>query len=155
MDNVGRTASKAICNRFGYDVGRTINATMADLLSIPDIGETIAGSFTRWFSNIHHQELFEALLEEVELEPKVFTQPKEQPLAGMTFVITGTVNHFKNRAELKARIEELGGKAAGSVSAKTTYLINNDSTSTSGKNKAAKELGIPILTEEEFLELIG
>lgn len=155
MDNVGRTASKAICNRFGYDVGRTINATMADLLSIPDIGETIAGSFTRWFSNIHHQELFEALLEEVELEPKVFTKPKEQPLAGMTFVITGTVNHFKNRAELKARIEELGGKATGSVSAKTTYLINNDSTSTSGKNKAAKELGIPILTEEEFLELIG
>ena len=155
MDNVGRTASKAICNRFGYDVGRTINATRTDLLSIPDIGETIAGSFTRWFSNIHHQELFEALLEEVELEPKVFAQPKEQPLAGMTFVITGTVNHFKNRAELKARIEELGGKATGSVSAKTTYLINNDSTSTSGKNKAAKELGIPILTEEEFLELIG
>lgn len=155
IDNVGRTASKAICNRFGYDVGRTVNATMADLLSIPDIGETIAGSFTRWFANIHHQELFEALLEEVELEPKVFTQPKEQPLAGMTFVITGTVNHFKNRAELKARIEELGGKATGSVSAKTTYLINNDSASTSGKNKKAKELGIPILTEEEFLELIG
>lgn len=155
MDNVGRTASKAICNRFGYDVGRTINATRTDLLSIPDIGETIAGSFTRWFSNIHHQELFEALLEEVELEPKVCTQPKEQPFVGMTFVITGTVNHFKNRAELKARIEELGGKATGSVSAKTTYLINNDSASTSGKNKKAKELGIPILTEEEFLELIG
>lgn len=89
------------------------------------------------------------------MEPKVFTQPKKQPLAGMTFVITGTVNHFKNRAELKARIEELGGKATGSVSAKTTYLINNDSASTSGKNKKAKELGIPILTEEEFLELIG
>lgn len=76
-------------------------------------------------------------------------------LSGKTFVITGSVNHFKNRAELQAKIEELGGKATGSVTKKTSYLINNDVESTSGKNKKAKELGVPIISEDEFLEMIG
>lgn len=76
-------------------------------------------------------------------------------LFGKTFVITGVVNHFKNRAELQAKIEELGGKATGSVTGKTSYLINNDVESTSGKNKKAKELGVPIISEDEFLEMIG
>lgn len=75
-------------------------------------------------------------------------------LSGKTFVITGSVNHFKNRAELQAKIEELGGKATGSVTGKTSYLINNDVESTSGKNKKAKELGVPIISEDEFLEMI-
>lgn len=76
-------------------------------------------------------------------------------LFGKTFVITGVVNHFKNRAELQTKIEELGGKATGSVTKKTSYLINNDVESTSGKNKKAKELGVPIISEDEFLEMIG
>lgn len=76
-------------------------------------------------------------------------------LSGKTFVITGSVNHFKNRAELQAKIEELGGKVTGSVTKKTSYLINNDVESTSGKNKKAKELGVPIISEDEFLEMIG
>ena len=75
-------------------------------------------------------------------------------LAGKTFVITGSVEHFANRDELKAKIESLGGKVAGSVSNKTSYLINNDITSTSGKNKKAKELGVEIITEEDFLKMI-
>lgn len=76
-------------------------------------------------------------------------------LSGKTFATTGSVNHFKNRAELQAKIEELGGKATGSVTQKTSYLINNDVESTSGKNKKAKELGVPIISENEFLEMIG
>ena len=71
--------------------------------------------------------------------------------AGLTFVITGDVHHFANRNELKALIESLGGKTAGSVSKSTSYLINNDVTSTSGKNKKAKELGIPVISEDDFL----
>ena len=74
--------------------------------------------------------------------------------AGMTFVVTGSVNHFKNRKELQALIESKGGKATGSVTGKTTYLINNDVTSASSKNKKARELGIPILSEEDFLKLL-
>ena len=79
----------------------------------------------------------------------------EQNLAGKTFVITGSVEHFANRNELKELIESRGGKVAGSVSSKTDYLINNDLTSTSGKNKKAKELGIPIISEEMFMDMIS
>lgn len=150
IDNVGRTASKLICKTFQYDVQKTINATKEELLQIPDIGDIIADSFTSWFRNIEHQEIFEDLLSEVILEKP---QQNESPsLTGLTFVITGSLQHFKNREELKQQIEDKGGKVSGSVSSKTSYLINNDSTSTSGKNKKAKELGIPIITEDEFLE---
>ena len=83
------------------------------------------------------------------------TNSEDQSLAGKTFVITGSVKHFKNRDELKTRIESLGGKVVGSVSKSTNYLINNDITSTSGKNKKAQDLGIPIINEEQFLEMIG
>lgn len=153
INNVGRTASKAICRHFAYDTDRVVNATMDDLLAIPDIGNIIAASFTEWFGSQLNQELFENLLEEVSLERPALSQNRS--LAGNTYVVTGSLNHFKNRDELKAKIESLGGKVSGSVSSKTTFLINNDSGSTSGKNKKAKDLGIPIITEEEFLEMIG
>ena len=78
-----------------------------------------------------------------------------QSLLDKTFVITGTVEHFTNRKELKEKIESLGGKVTGSVSKKTDYLINNDTMSSSSKNKKAKELGIPVITEEEFLSMIN
>ena len=94
------------------------------------------------------------LLSEVHLE-EVQVENTEQVLAGKTFVITGSVTHFANRNEMKAYIEERGGKVTGSVTSKTDYLINNDSTSGSSKNKKAKELGIPILTEDDFLKIAG
>lgn len=152
MDLVGRTATKRICQHFGYDVSKTVNATMEQLLAIPDIGQSIAKSFVTWFKNPVHQELFEDLLQQVTLE--VPTMPANASLTGQTFVITGSLQHFTNREELKQRIEALGGKVTGSVSKNTTYLINNNFQSTSGKNKKAKDLNIPIITEETFLSMI-
>ena len=103
-----------------------------------------------WFQNQIHQELFETLLDEIVLE-KPENTTATMSLAGKTYVITGSLTHFRNREELKAKIEELGGKVSGSVSSKTTALINNNVASTSGKNKKAKELGVPIISEESFL----
>lgn len=149
IENVGRTASKLICNHYGYDLCRVVNVKQSDLEQIPEIGPVIARSFITWFQDQRNQELFENLASEVILERPL--QTSFTPFAGYTFVITGSLNHFKNRNELKAKIESLGGKVSGSVSSKTTYLINNDYTSTSGKNKTAKAIGIPIITEETFL----
>lgn len=92
---------------------------------------------------------------DVEVPAEADVSAGKDILSGKTFVVTGSVNHFKNRAELQAKIEEMGGKATGSVTGKTCYLINNDVESTSGKNKKAKELGVPIISEDEFLEMIG
>ena len=153
IENVGRTASRLICRHFGYDVQNVVTASYQDLLEIPDIGPVIAASFTEWFKNQNHQELFENLLKEVILEKP--EKAEGSLLTGKTFVITGSLNRHQNRDELKARIESLGGKVSGSVSSKTAYLINNDITSTSGKNKKAKDLGIPIISEDDFLSLIA
>lgn len=152
IDNVGRTASKAICQWFDYEVPAIVTATKEQLTEIPDIGDVIADSFIRWFENPIHQELLEELLNEVELEKPI--KVSHLPFEGKTFVITGSLNHFSNRNELKDLIEKLGGKVSGSVSSKTTYLVNNNSASVSGKNQKAKELGIPILTEEQLLDQI-
>lgn len=92
-------------------------------------------------------------MEHLELEKPEET-PEGQKLSGMTFVITGSLNHFENRSEMKNRIEALGGKVTGSVTKKTSYLVNNDTTSASSKNKKAAELGIPVISEEEFLAMI-
>ena len=93
------------------------------------------------------------LLDELVLDES-FSQTEPQGFAGKTFVITGSLAHYENRDALKAVIESRGGKAAGSVSKKTDYLINNDNESSSSKNKKAKELGIPIITEEQFIKLL-
>lgn len=149
IENVGRTASRLICARFDYDPVRILNATKEQLLEIPDIGDVIADSFVHWFESPIHQELMERLLEEVSLQ-----KPKtggRQPLKNKTFVITGSLQHYTNRDQLKAQIEDLGGKVSGSVSSKTTALINNNPQSTSGKNKKARELGILILSEDELI----
>lgn len=149
IENVGRTASRLICKTYNYDPVRIMNLSREELLSIPDIGDVIADSFLAWFDNPIHQELIENLLEEVELTvPKA---PAAQPLANLTFVVTGSLTHYSNRNALKAQIEALGGKVSGSVSSRTTALINNNLASTSGKNKTAKELGIPIITEEDMI----
>ena len=151
--NIGLANAKLICKEFGYDFDRIRNAKLEELVLIDGIGEVIGQSLIDYFSNEHNKKVLDKLLLEVELLVPEISEEK-QSLEGKVFVITGSVEHFKNRNELKAKIEELGGKVTGSVSAKTDYLINNDNTSNSSKNKKAKELQIPIITEEEFLELI-
>ena len=108
----------------------------------------------RYFASEKNRTIVDHLWKELEIEKVEEKAEGEQPLAGMTFVITGSVEHFANRKELQNLIEEKGGKATGSVTAKTTYLINNDKASKSSKNKKALELGIPILSEEDFLEML-
>ena len=153
--NIGLANAKLICKELNYDMDRIRHATVEDLVSIDGIGEVIARTVIDYFTNEHNEAVLDRLLEEVKLQvPETSTGEGRQSLEGKTFVITGSVNHFKNRNELKAKIEELGGKVTGSVTSKTDYLINNDNTSSSSKNKKAKEFSIPIITEEEFLEMI-
>ncbi|WP_275532698.1 BRCT domain-containing protein, partial [Eubacterium sp. An11] len=123
-------------------------------VEIEGIGEVIAASVRDYFDNEHNQKTVGRLLQYLTFEEMPKESGDSQPLADKIFVITGSVTHFKNRKELKERIEDLGGKVTGSVSKNTSYLINNDNLSNSTKNKKAKELEIPILTEEEFLEMI-
>lgn len=130
-------------------------ATETEFFShIPGIGPEKSSTFISWFKNDDNFQIVSRLLEFVEVS---HTQPQRagQKCEGMTFVITGDVHHFKNRNELKAYIESQGGKVAGSVSGSTSFLINNDVTSTSGKNKKAQELNIPILSEDDFIEQFG
>ena len=112
----------------------------------------IAGTFVEYFKDTAHVDVFDRLLKEVELTKE--TSEEDQKFAGVNFVITGSVTHFANRKEVKELIESLGGKVTGSVTSKTNYLINNDITSTSSKTKKANELGIPIISEEMFLEML-
>ncbi|MCI5595690.1 MAG: NAD-dependent DNA ligase LigA, partial [Lachnospiraceae bacterium] len=151
--NIGLSNAKLICKEFHYDFAGIRNASLEELVAIDGIGEVIGQSMIDYFENDHNRRMVDLLLEEISLIIPKDTK-EEQTLTGKTFVITGSLNHFKNRNELKAKIEELGGKVTGSVTGKTDYLINNDNMSGSSKNKKAKELNIPILTEEEFLELI-
>lgn len=130
-------------------------ATETEFFShIPGIGPEKSSTFISWFKNEDNFQIVSRLLEFIEVSQ---TQPQRagQKCEGMTFVITGDVHHFKNRNELKAYIESQGGKVAGSVSGSTSFLINNDVTSTSGKNKKAQELNIPILSEDDFMERFG
>ncbi len=153
--NIGLANAKLICKELAYDFDRIRNADLEELCSIGGIGEVIARTMMDYFANEHNNEMLDLLLKEVDLQvPEVSVTEAGQGLDGKTFVITGSVNHFKNRNELKAKIEELGGKVTGSVTGKTDYLINNDNTSSSSKNKKAKELAVPIITEEEFLQMI-
>lgn len=153
--NIGLANAKLICKELGYDMDKIRQASLEELTAIGGIGEVIAKTMMDYFANEHNSMVLDLLLREVDLQiPETSVSVGGQNLEGKTFVITGSVEHFKNRNELKAKIEELGGKVTGSVTGKTDYLINNDNTSSSSKNKKAKELNIPIITEEEFLEMI-
>lgn len=153
--NIGLANAKLICKELNYDMDRIIHASLDELTSIGGIGEVIAKTIMDYFANEHNREVLNLLLKEVELQvPDMSGSEGGMILEGKVFVITGSVNHFKNRNELKAKVEELGGKVTGSVTGKTDYLINNDNTSSSSKNKKAKELNVPIITEEEFLAMI-
>lgn len=149
--NIGHATAKLICKFFKNDIEKIISASAEEFAQIEKIGEVIAEGIVSYFANDENIRVLRAILKEVTLIEEV--NDKEQDLEGKTFVITGSLNSFANRDELKKLIEDRGGKVAGSVSAKTSYLINNDVMSNSSKNKKAKDLGIPIISEEDFLKL--
>ena len=149
--NVGTAMAKSICKYFKDDVEAIIHADAAQFAEIEKIGDVIAEGIVAYFADQNNIRVLREILKEVTLVVEENTAP--QDLEGKTFVITGSLNHFANRDELKKVIEDRGGKVAGSVSSKTSYLINNDVLSSSSKNKKAKSLGIPIISEDDFLQL--
>lgn len=152
IPNIGVANAKLLCKYFDYDLERLRDADEEEVSSVEGLGEVIAAAVVSYFADETNQKNLDDLCLELTIE-KPQESSQTQTFAGKTFVITGSVEHFANRNELKAFIEERGGKVTGSVSKKTDYLINNDTTSASSKNKKAGELGIPILSEEAFLAL--
>ncbi len=151
IPNIGVATAKLICKEFKQDIEKIRHAETEELTAINGIGEVMAQAYTAYFAKEENQAQLDEILKEVEIEKE--QEAEAASFDGMTFVVTGSVEQFKNRSELKAYIEERGGKVAESVSKNTDYLINNDTTSNSSKNKKARELGIPILSETEFLNL--
>lgn len=151
IPNIGVANAKLICKYFDNDLKKIRHATVEELVKIDGIGDKMAEKFTEYFSDKENVEKLDRLLQEVTIKnPEV--NHNAQNMEGLNFVVTGSVNHFANRNEVKEYIEQRGGKVTGSVTSKTNYLINNDIMSNSSKNKKAKELGIEIITEEQFIE---
>ena len=159
--NIGLATAKLICRFFDNDIEKITKAKPDELTKIDGVGEVMAGVFADYFNKDENLRTLEHLLLEVHIENAEANANDEgssegnNTISGLTFVVTGDVEKFKNRRELSDFIESMGGKVTGSVTGKTDYLINNDLTSNSGKNKKAKELGIKIISENEFLELVG
>lgn len=159
--NIGLATAKLICRFFDNDIDRITKAKPDELTQIDGVGEVMAGVFADYFNKDENLRTLEHLLLEVHIENAEANANDEgsseggNTISGLIFVVTGDVEKFKNRRELSDFIESKGGKVTGSVTGKTDYLINNDLTSNSGKNKKAKELGIKIISENEFLELVG
>ncbi len=154
IEGIGLANARVLCRHFDYDLEAMRHADKEELCSIDGIGEVLADAWVRYFENSRNNELLDHLLADLAFEDER-QREGEQLLAGKTFVITGSLELFANRKALQEQIEALGGKAVGSVSSKTDYLINNDVTSNSSKNKKARELGIPILSETDFLKMTG
>lgn len=154
ISNIGLSNAKMICNALGNDLEHIRHATVEELTAIDGVGDVIARSFADYFASPEHNKTVDDLLQEITLET-VQTDSQAQDLSGLVFVITGSLEHFENRSALKETIENAGGKVTGSVTKKTSYLINNDIASTSSKNKKAKELGVPVITEEQAMEQFG
>lgn len=150
---IGLANAKMLCRSFGNDFEAMRHAQKEELVAVDGIGGVLADAWNDYFNNEKNNESVDHLMKELAIE---ITPEKEEntDFNGMTFVITGSVEHFKNRKEIQALIEERGGKVTGSVTAKTTYLINNDTLSGSSKNKSAKELGIPIISEADFVLML-
>lgn len=149
--NIGLVNAKMLCRHFDYDLDALQSAKEEELSDIEGVGDVIAGAFVSYMNNPANKEKIDHLLLELHLE-KPESSTENQNLAGLSFVVTGTLNSFENRNALKEEIEKRGGKVTGSVTSKTECLINNDVTSSSSKNKKAKELNVPILSEEDFLQ---
>ena len=153
IDGISLTVAKLIAMYYNNKCNDVLNAKYEDLVSIEGIGDVIAKEIENYLCDEDNKNRINNLLNEIEFE-EVVNEESSDKLAGKVFVITGSVNHFKNRDEVKEVIEKLGGKVTGSVTGKTSFLINNDINSNSGKNKKAKELGVPIISEEDFLSMI-
>lgn len=147
--NIGVANAKMLCRQYHYDLDKMMQADVEELSRTEGVGEIIAAAFHDYFEEDKNKEQLEHLLKELYFEE--MAEEGEQTLSGKVFVVTGSLNHFVSRNELKEQIEKRGGKVTGSVTGKTDCLINNDIASTSGKNKKAKELNVPIVTEEEFM----
>ena len=152
--NIGVANAKMLCRHFEYDFERMKSADVETLSAIEGVGEVIASAFAEYMRDEDNLLKISNLMAELKVETPV-VEEGSQTLSGLSFVITGSLNHFANRNDLKDIIEAMGGKVTGSVTGKTTALVNNDVTSTSSKNKKAKELGIKILSEDDFLEEYG
>ncbi len=150
--NIGLSTAKLICKEYKNDITKVLEAKAEDLTGIEGVGEVIANTFVSFFEKENNKKTALDVLEEIQFEPE--KEQAAQVLDGKTFVITGSLTKYENRNVLKEEIERLGGKVSGSVSSKTNYLINNDNTSNSSKNKKARELNIPVITEEEFIALL-
>ena len=151
---IGLANAKVLCKHFDYDIKKIEAASKEDISAIEGMGDVLASAIVEWFSKESNKAVLNDLLENLQTTtPSVIVG--EQTLIDKIFVITGDVYHFANRSELKEFIESRGGKVTGSVTGKTTYLINNDVNSTSGKNKKAKELNVPIISEDDFLAMVG
>ena len=151
--NIGLSNARMVCKAFSNDLEKIRHASIDELVEIDGVGEIIAESFVKFFANENNNHMVDDLLDIVTLEDE--ENDNANDMEGMNFVITGSVNHFSNRSEVKELIEGRGGKVTGSVTSKTKYLINNDSTSNSSKNKKAKELGVQIITEDEFIDMFS
>lgn len=150
---IGLANAKMICRAFHYDFHHMRYAQKEELVEVDGIGDVLAEGWIRYFADGKNQELVDRLLLELSIEQEE-ESGTDAAFEGLTFVITGSVKHFSNRKELSEAIEKRGGHPTGSVTSKTSYLINNDAASNSSKNKKARELGIPIITEEEFLRML-
>ena len=153
IPGIGAAGAKLLCRHFADDLTKLRQAGEEELSSIDGIGPVLAGNIFAYFQNSENNEKLDRLLRLLRLHTDAV--PQAQAFSGMTFVITGSLEHFSNRSAAKEWIESLGGKVTGSVTKKTNYLINNDNLSGSSKNQKAKELQIPILSEQELLDLAG
>jgi len=148
VPEVGTATAKAIAKAFGNDWSRIAAAGAEELSEIEGVGPVIARLYTEWFANPKNRAVSDAVFSEIDIDGS--EKITESTLAGKTFVITGSLGGHKSRDLLAARIESLGGKVSSSVSSKTDYLINNDASSQSAKNKTARDLGVAVITETEF-----
>lgn len=151
ISNIGLSNARVICRHFDDDLDKIRTAEEEEISAIDGIGPVIAKSLTKYFKDSENNRKLDHLLGYLHINKEEVSE--NQTLAGMNFVITGSLEHFSNRGEAKKLIESLGGKVTGTVTGKTNYLINNDTTSNSSKNKKARELGIPILSEEDFIKM--
>lgn len=149
--NIGLVNARMLCRHFQYDLQELMNAGAEELSAIEGIGGVIAAAFVEYMEKTENRERLLRLMEEL-IPEKPKAEEGAQTLEGLSFVVTGSLLHYQSRNELKEEIEKRGGKVTGSVTGKTECLINNDISSQSSKNKKAKELQVPILTEEAFIQ---
>ena len=153
ISGIGLSSAKMICKAFDNDFDKIRKVSREELIEIDGVGEVLADSFVRFFEKENNNHVVDDLLKIIKMEDS--ESSVQNDMEGMNFVITGSVNHFSNRGAVKELVESRGGKVTGSVTSKTKYLINNDSTSNSSKNKKAKELGVQIITEDEFIDMFS